>query len=307
MVANNLYDDDEVINYEEYNPDYLRFCVPFKVNHKDFDTIISEPVSTKFKLNVDKLGYTRKSLSSHTYLLNSNDCQDVLRTAKLHYNCIKANLICEPMLCRTFSEVIDIKKMYMMKLVNTPNYRCMYTSLKEILMQDRVYTSSYKDYKGSDIVTQPTFCTPFWNGSNWQFMIISQFAQGKSLHKFRGPLRKFFKLYDKQHVMKTMYETIKTFWFLGFSHNDLSDHNVIYDLENNKVRIIDFESCVMLPPKIVSIFRDSLQTSSDIVASYTSHYKYPSLSLLSLSESICCKFININTDDLFLGECERRL
>lgn len=307
MVATHYYDADQVMNYTEYNEDYLQYCVPFNlIANINIDLRIMKPISSNYIFNVK--GYVQKRLSDHTFMISSNSCYTIIRFAKLHFNCIKSNLINEPTFCRSFRDAIDTTKKYMMKIIDTPNYRSMNTALKEIIMQEKIYTSFHKNFRGSNIVTEPIFCTPFWNGRSWQFMIISVYAEGKSLHKFRGPFVKLFKMYDKQQILNQLYIAVKTLWILGFSHNDLSDYNIVYDVTKNSVKIIDFESAVKLPQEFIESFRnESNKTSTNIIDLYMKYYKYPSLSLLKLSETACCKFLNIKTDDLFLAECDRVL
>ena len=296
MVSNmKRNDSNQVINHMNYDPnEYLKYAIPFQLTGVvDLDSPIKAP---NLKYNIIKIPSIYKRLSKNTFLLENNQYDDFVTKLHHHYvSCVKLNIVENTHLFRNLCDGKP-KVQYHLKIVDTPTYRYMFTSLKDILMQWRLYNSSWKQYSGTSITTKPMLCSPYWNGRRWKFIIVTEYALGQSLHYARTYLQKLINPYNKKNLLNLLETAITIMWILGFSHNYLHDSNILYDKKNQSIKIVDFETCIQLPDDIVNTFRrkyiqNSSQNISDI---FNSTYKIPSLSLLHLSESICCKFTDTN-------------
>jgi hypothetical protein len=317
MTRGNIYEEDnsQIVNYMDYNSTkYMKHAVPFNLDPKfkfNLDANLSPPTSRVGVNSFFKINNYRK-VSVNTYHLSTSQFDKLLDTVKIHYYRISNDIYKTPELHRVFHQSRG-QNTYLLKIVDLPSYRFAYTALKEMIMKDRVYKSVWRDYRGSNIVSKPMLCSPVWTGKKWQFIMVSEYAIGHTLHQHLGFFHKIFNHYDKHNIMNGLEKTIETLWVLGFSHNDLTDVNVIYDKQTGHISIIDFESCIQLPDEIVNSFRRKIISLSnnksssveDLIDTYKKIYKEPALSLLYLAENICCRFagddrIIYNTDDFFL-------
>jgi serine/threonine protein kinase len=307
--------DCQVNNYENYDKDkYLHYAIPF-VNENSFskkDDMIYPPSTKLGSTSIFKPRcYNR--VSSNIYMITYYQFDELLEIARLHYRRIQQDIYNRPNLFRIFNETREnVNATYLMKIVDIPTYRVAYTALKEMQIKDRIYKSVWKGYSGKSIVSKPMFCTPIWTGRKWRFLMVSEYATGNTLNYHLGFFQRMFKTYNKQEMLDSLHNTVKTLWLLGFSHNDLHDHNIVYDRNTKKSLLIDFESCVQLPDEVVSLFRQEMSKlppnyeTQDIVKLYKNICKKPALSLLCLSEELCCMFTDpehrniYNTDDFFM-------
>lgn len=315
---NRFYDDSvRIVNYTGYDQEaYLKWAVPFDIPDR-VRSILDDPIlpcEDGIDLH-ETISNISEKIGKNAYLLSADKYNIVSDLLLKHYRCIRTKLINAPEIHRFLHPHVTKKARYMLKLVDTPTYRYMFTSLKEVLMQDKIYGSEWEEFKGSDITTKPILCSPLWDGKRWKCAIVCEYAVGETLHVFRKFPRKIFwyRQYNKDTVMQILKNVVKTLWCLGYAHNDLSDYNIIFDKNTNDVKIIDFESCVQLPDDVVNEFRKEMRKGAkSIEAFYEKYYKYQSLSLLYISEQICCRFAGtdrciFNTDDNLLKEAQRVL
>lgn len=305
----------KVINYMSYPiADYTRYCIPFSVNNLiSLDTPIPRPSSRTGQVAAFLLP-SYKHVSSNTYIVPGMQFGKLMTSILIHFQMIKPDLQQLPILCRIVNPYNDGKKV-LLKIVDTATYRFMYTGLKEILFQDRVYKSSWGDCKGKDIAAKPLLACPIWTGKRWQYLMASEYISGTTVCSMRSYLP-IFRRYDKKVLISSLEKAVQTLWMLGFSHNDLTDKNVLFDKKTNRAWLIDFESCTSLPDDIIGNFRHAAIHSKShnlpIEALYVAHYKYPALSILSISEITCCRFVEedriiTNTDDFFLEHARQIL
>jgi serine/threonine protein kinase len=297
----------ELINYEDYDTEMKKFAIPFDIpKNIDVDAPLTAP-KTRSALTASYKVKNCKKLKKNIFIIKSEDIYNFIEDTTHHYNRIKNDILDTPCFFRAFSNGITTQK-YIVKVVNVCSYRFMLTSLKEAIFQNKVYNSTYKQYRGRDIVPRTLMCSPVWTGKKWQFIIVSEFVEGVSLHTMRGVINKIINPYHRSDVIRQIRKSVETLWMLGYSHNDLSDYNVVYDKVKNTARIIDFESCVALPDDLVVKFRKAMTNNvgNNPADLYIMHYKYPALSILTLSEAELCTFVASNriiqnTDDFFLN------
>lgn len=279
-------------------------CVPFVVTHKlSLDDELPHP-DTDIDHKISFKSF--KKASKCSYVLSSEKTVDLIQALVYHFHsCASHCLASEPVLCQILHDV-DPGQLYHVKVVNTPSYRFMYTSLKDILMQNKLFTSQWEDIKGEDIVMKPVFCCPLWNGQKWKFVMITEYAPGESLNHTRKFFNKLVKPYNKKIILANLEKAVSSMWLLGFSHNDLSDYNIIIDRKTNKIKIIDFETSVQLPENDKKHFQD-LYKFLDVSDLYNKLYQKNALTLLKTAEKCCCKFIVHSLDGKFMEIAEYTL
>jgi Choline/ethanolamine kinase len=312
MARNSMYDENaerKIMNYMNYPYTHIHYAVPFNtfidINMDELDEILLPPSSVSGKSATFKIP-KKNRIKRNTYLLTPNQYNLLAVNIHWHYQRISADIIKRPELKRLFN-VSDGNQNVMMKVIEVSTYRQVFTALKEIFMQDQIYNSSWNDIRGSSIVSKPLMCSIAWTGEKWVFLLITEYASGSTVDHHLGFFQKLFRKYDKTRMYKSLEDAITTLWLLGFSHNDLSGYNVIYDASQNKTTIIDFETCVQIPQELVIEFRQTYKKNKEKSLSeiYIEFYRRASLSLLCLSESVCIHYapddkIMYNTDDTFL-------
>lgn len=212
------------------------------------------------------------------------------------------------------------QKEYIVKIQKANTIRRMFTGFKEVRMMDQVYYSSWGAISGCDVVPQPILGCPVWDGSTWLYVIIMEKVSGVALSKVNSLGYRLWhsKRYNKRKIIDEVAKVVAAFWALGYSHNDLHLGNVIYDINTNKVKIIDLESAVRMPSSNVKRLRKRMssciiridtcaiqQIINCLVHIYNIYYKTCSISLLYLASVYCQQYQDednriFNTDEQIL-------
>lgn len=298
-------------NYENYGKGYLRNAIPFSVDFIErVDEKLVKPSTKGGKLtNCQKL--TSTEYGGCLYTASGKHLAGIIDNLSENYTEIRPHIDLEHLaLCfKPNIDTIEPNSQYVVKVSPASSKRTMLTGLKEIMMMDAVYNSSYEEYCGCDICPKPIFGCPFWTGKRWKYVIIMEKIAGDVFSYTYSFMNKIlnFKKYDKKTIMNSLEKTLTTFWMLGFAHNDLRDGNIMYDMKTNKAKLIDFESIVKLPDDIVEKFRNKMKNdnNADVSDIFDQIYKKPALSLLCLSSHYCERYEDednsiYNTDDFFL-------
>lgn len=185
---------------------------------------------------------------------------------------------------------------YFVKLVPCKTYRELYTTLREYIMQFRVYNSRHERFQGSDVAPEPVLCAPVWtNKHGWACVLVSQYIQGctvNHLRRFKMPLLPCCGVLGVQvpraEIISAVEMTLKALWTLGFSHNDLHDKNIVYDPKTKRATLVDFETCVQMEGIHLAAFRESARD----VKAYRQHYKEDARRSLEGIARWCCTFLD---------------
>jgi hypothetical protein len=308
MVSHAVHKEnhDFVRNYMHYGDDHMGYVAPFDIVQQ-----LSSSIDDKLSLPSPHIRFHMppySSIAKNTFVIDSSAFDELRKLISVHFQRIRNDLISSKSLYKTFNQSDEVSRL-LVKVVHVSTYRDMLTALKQIHFQNRIYNARYITFRGSDIVAKPLLCCPVWNGCKWKFILVTEFVEGASLHKVRSVFNKLFHRYDRIAVISSLEKIVRTLWMLGFSHNDLSDYNVVYDRKTGTAKLIDFETCVQLPYDVVERFRDHVTTHphcyEHLLASYEEHMKYPALALLSISEKVCLRYVGedrllYNTDDRFI-------
>lgn len=158
---------------------------------------------------------------------------------------------------RTFNALNQDSK-YAVKVMLAPTYHHVVSAMKEAEMNDDIFNAA-KSEAQRKIVCKPYFCMHIWDGKKWVFIIVTEFAKGKTLKSMQS-----WGLFNRK---KVDYEddieiAINRLWWMGFTHN-LERENIIYDTKTKSVKIIGLSHCVALPLNmVVSIHSKSKSTST---------------------------------------------
>lgn len=300
-----------VANVCKFPNTYMKYSIPFgidKENLKPLDTPIPLPSHS----SSSSCPFTHLTCIKH---IAHNIC--VIDAGEFYrlqfvYRCEKAkyqNYFQKVPAFYNNCDFSEVPQQLVVKKIQLPTYRHLMTAVREIHMHDKLFKSEWNhgNIKGSDVVCRPLLAFPCRLPQQWYYYIISEYHQGISLSKYRNFFRRLFHLYDKRELVCRIQDQLTKLWLLGFSHNDVSDYNMIFHEKTKTLKLIDFETCVQLPPEHVNAFRDDYVygTNKSVVDLYEKHYKFPSMSLLKLSEEYCCRFSDeneliYNTDDFGL-------
>jgi RIO-like serine/threonine protein kinase len=182
-----------------------------------------------------------------------------------------------------------------------------------------VYYSSWGSVKGCDVVPQPVFGCPVWDGRNWLYVTIMEKVEGVVLSHVNSLSYRlwYHKQYNKSKALDAVVSTVTAFWSLGFSHNDLHWGNVIYDIKTNTAKLIDLETAVKMPLDNVRQMRrelsgyviDALTRGNMMIDRlselYNRYYKFVAISILYVASQYCQQYHDednriYNTDDHLL-------
>jgi serine/threonine protein kinase len=311
-MAHNYKYGSFLYNYENYGKTMLKNAVPFSVDYVESvdEKLMKPPPIIKGVKLTNCSHITTTAYGGDIYMTSYGHVENLIKNITKHYDDVYVHLDFDRhSLCNMTNPVDSNIQKYIVKVSPASTKRRMMTNLKELLMMDAVFKSEYDKYKGSDIAPKPIFGCPVWTGRRWKFVIIMEKVSGKPFSQIYSPFNRLlnFGKYNKNDIMNSLTSSLITFWMLGFAHNDLRDANVMYDMNTNKSKIIDFESVVKIPDVVVNQFRiqmiqDPSQDPSDM---FENIYKKPALSLLSLSSMYCERYEDedntiYNTDDFFL-------
>lgn len=308
-VANNYHNGCEVTNYQGYGLSELDNCMPFPFDtvSSDVDKRIEKPKNVKgFNrfVGCSKMACLANGWS--VYKLSNADSKKVVANIKSHFEDVAACIgYLSKQLC--FETTCDTQSCngFVVKVFPAPTIRMMLTGVREVFIMNDIYNSRYHHLRGCDIAPLPLLGCPIWNGKKWCYVIIMERVKGVPISRASILSSKVFNYNDKMH--EALNDTLKTFWILGYAHNDLRGANVIYDTKTHTAKIIDFECAVRLPQDVVTTFRKCLfsEQCSNISDLFESVYKKPAVSLLYLVSKYCDQYADednfiFNTDDYLL-------
>lgn len=327
MARTYLNRDDtgfRVANHMAYDPDaYVKYAVPFAPLTQELALQLDEqllPPSSKIgKISKFLFPTVYHRIAKNIFKITAEDYDALQHSLEMHYSRIRADIPGPPDMYRILHETSSSNSSYMVKVVAIPTMRFAHTALKEIIMQERIYRAQWNEFSGRDVVAKPMMCSPVWDGRKWRFVMVCEYAHGRSLHSFRGFFSRMFGNCNRRAMIDATTKVVSTLWALGFVHNDMNDYNIIYNDKTHTARLIDFETCVQLPPEVVAAFRKGIGASPSIPPTraylaylYDKHYKMPALSLLHLSEKFLCSFVGddrwlYNLDGIFMEMAEEAL
>jgi hypothetical protein len=301
-------------NYTGFDRECMEKAVPFPIQeYSNIDQQIPFPTNRDNSFSISRFGkHMKKTEHGDIYALSESRYDKMIHAISKHTEAIIGSHEFKPIILN--NKDLQVSR-YIVKVCTTPSKRFVYTCMKELLMTNDVYTSSYDNIIGSSITCKPFFGCMIWTGKNWKYLIVFERANGVTLPKATSLLNKLLNCrYDKNKIMHTLTMTAKNLWLLGFAHNDLRGDNVIYDIKTNTVKIIDFETAVRLPDnyiqdlrgKVAKVQEDGYRYNFEgLSCIFESCYKQIAVSLLALSEQVCLSYADedgliFNTDDFFL-------
>jgi RIO-like serine/threonine protein kinase len=179
---------------------------------------------------------------------------------------------------KSFNALLPETK-YAVKVIKAETYRSMVSGLKEMCIMNEIYARS------DDLVSKPFFSTPFWNGTSWVYVIVSEFIQGKTINDVRVS-NIFTSKTQREEIKNAIVATIYQLWWNGYSHNNLTRENIIYNSKTNSVKLVGLSNCVALPEKDVSTFQNNiLNHDVSIVREYQNTFKKQSILYGNIDES----------------------
>lgn len=186
-----------------------------------------------------------------------------------------------------FNQLLPETK-YAVKVMKAKTYRSMVSALKEACMNNEIFTAS------SNLVSKPFFCTPFWNGKCWVYVIVCEFIKGNTFNDVRV-MNIFTSKKQKKEIKNTIVLTIYQLWWIGYSHNNLSRENIIYNSKTNTVKLVGLSNCVALPFEEVARFQTNI---SNYDVSMMSEYQntFTNQSILLAGNTV-----DIQTDDMAIS------
>lgn len=140
---------------------------------------------------------------------------------------------------------------YAVKVSPADTYRGMVAGLKDVSLNSEIFAMS------EDIVSKPFFSAPLWNGKSWVYVIVSEFLHGKTINDLRV-MNVFTSKQQKEEIKNTIVSTIYQLWWHGYSHNNLTKENIIYDSKTNSVRLVGLSNCIALPFENVARFQRNI-------------------------------------------------
>lgn len=345
---NTLYEDGTaLLNYEGYDSscfDTMRYAVPFwskvivsKDEESDLTRTLDKPLAPVLSVRgvlykCHLWDYCRyKKLTGYTALIRKVEGSRLKEMIEdlLYHTCNLAGRFIDTKTIWNIENMVYVnrkkdrvrQKEYIVKIQKANTIRRMFTGFKEVRMMEQVYYSSWGVIRGSDVVPQPILGCPVWDGRTWMYVIIMEKISGVPLSKVNTLKYRLWhrKQYNKEHIINEVAKVVAAFWALGFAHNDLHLDNVIYDIETDKVKIIDLESAVRMPRYNVDRLRRKLSSSvvrvqgknelqqiiNCLVHIYNTYYKSGAVSLLYLASIYCQQYQDednriFNTDEQFL-------
>lgn len=287
-------------NHCHLGQEFVSFAVPFAIEHDGCEPLLPPKVKDRSStIKISKFCKPIKKTTSGTkiYNLNGKHFNNLFYKLALCENVISSNHI------NLNAKDKDIDE-YIVKVTPARAWRDVHTSMKELYMTDAIYRSMYLSCQGSNIACKPFFGCLFWSGKKWKYVSVYEKAHGFTLSTMNKH-RYLNREYNKEQILLSVSNAIRTLWILGYAHNDLWYANVVYDFKTHTTKIIDFEMAVKLPEDVTNTFRNILypktanavkinQTYCDKVAQmFENNAKEMAISILSLATPSC----HVNTDE----------
>lgn len=175
--------------------------------------------------------------------------------------------------------LLSIGTKYAVKVIKVETYSTMVSGLNEVCMHNEIFRVS------DTLVSKPFFSAPFRNGKLWCYVIVSEFIEGKTLNDMRLT-HMFTSEKQKKEIKSTICKTIHQLWWNGYSHNNLTRDNIIYDSRTNSVKLVGLSNCVIHPFDEVYRFRANIADYNrevTIARELQNRYKKGSVLLAGLS------------------------
>lgn len=145
---------------------------------------------------------------------------------------------------------------FVVKVTPIKTYRALLTCYKEAHMNHNIHNTIRDDINGSDVVCKPYMCIPVLTKKKWMFVFVSGFASGVPVANLLCAWYRCFRSISKKEMYRNISNACDIFWKLGFAHNDLHPHNIMYDLKTKKITFIDLETSVELTSEIIQEYND---------------------------------------------------
>jgi hypothetical protein len=197
------------------------------------------------------------------------------------------------------SKYIDIKfkslfntlepgKKYAVKVIKADTIRSMVAGLKEASVINEIFTLS------DDLVSKPFFCSPFWKGNSWVYVIVTEFLEGNTINDIRV-MNIFTSKKQKEEIKNTIVSTVYQLWWNGYSHNNLLQENIIYNSKTKSVKFVGLSNCVAIPFEYVSLFQTNISNCDiTMMREYQNTFKKQSILLAGNTT-------DIQTDDMAIS------
>lgn len=191
----------------------------------------------------------------------------------------------EKQLTTTFN-TLSTDVSYAVKVIKSETYRLMVSGYKEACMNNEIYETL------KDCISKPFFCTPFWNGNSWVYLIVTEFIEGKTIDEMKIS-NIFTSKQRKQEINDNIVGTIYSLWWNGYSHNNLTKDNIIYNKKTDKITLVGLSKSVAMPIDDVFKFRTNVENYDvSFTSEYQNTFKQKSISLVNSTGNT-----NIETDD----------
>ena len=292
------------MSFKEYNKKSCLSVVLDDLTKEYIDVPLPEPFDTyDSNMDITKLGKVHKKGKNGTVVYRysyenvkelETDCIEQIFTSS------KYNITHK--IYKDFKQSFDAftnDTEYAVKVIVSPTYRDLISGLKEASINNEIYRLA-ETMGFENIICKPYFCSPYWDGTKWLFVIITEFAKGKTL-KEMFVIRK-----QTKETLKTKLEDIiHQLWWLGYSHNNLKKSNIIYDKNGNSMKLVGLRKCSTMSTIQVECFRTNLQDLEDrtnFLEQYQLVFREESITMQQLS----AKFENIeestiSTDDFVIS------
>ncbi len=292
------------MSFKEYNN---KSCLSVMIDDstKEYiDVPLPEPFDTyESNMDITKLGKVHKKGQNGTIVYKfSYENIKTLQTVCIEQSLTPSLYNITREIYNRFKQTFDTfesETKYAVKVIVSPTYRDMISGLKEASINNEIY-KSVEAYNMQDIVCKPYFCSPYWDGTKWLFIIITEFAKGKTLKEMFVILKQ-----TKEALAEQIEDTIHKFWWMGYSHNNLKKTNIIYDKKNKSIKFVGLSKCSIMSTAKLECFRSNLEELEDktnFLEQYQLVFREESITLQQLST----KFENIeqsaiSTDDFVIS------
>jgi len=292
------------MSFKEYNNKFSLSVMLDDLTKEYIDVPLPEPFDTYDNtINITKLGKFHKKGKNGTVVYQySYDNVKELETVCIEQIFTASKYNITDSIYKNFKQSFDIftnNTEYAVKVIVAPTYRDMISGLKEASINNEIYRLA-ETMGFENIICKPYFCSPYWDGTKWLFVIITEFATGKTL-KEMFVIRK----QTKQTLTTKLEDIIHQLWWLGYSHNNLKKSNIIYDKKSNSMKLVGLRKCSTMSTIKVECFRTNVQDLEDktnFLEQYQMVFREESITQQQLSS----KFENIDeteisTDDFVIS------
>lgn len=187
----------------------------------------------------------------------------------------------------TFNKAETQPTTYVVKVSPVTTYRGLLTCYKEAHMNNNIHDIVRDECTGSDLVCKPYMCFPVKTKKSWKFIFVSSLAEGVPVAKLFSSWYRCFHSIQKDEMFNNLTNACDKFWKLGFAHNDLHPHNILFNHKTKQFTFIDLETSVQLTDDIVEeyITYRSLNPTVLYNTVFASIMQYPALHMLRHSET----------------------